>query len=69
MFGFSLGKLPVLAIILFVVLYGFKMIARAGTSQRSAKDDSAAASRIDTVYDPETDSYVPKGTRKGSDKK
>lgn len=68
MFGFSLGKLLVLAVILFVVLYGFKMIARAGASQRSAKDDSATASRIDTVYDPETDSYVPKTTGKGSDK-
>jgi hypothetical protein len=68
MFGFSLGKLLVLAIILFVVLYGFKMISRASTPRRAAKDESASASRIDTVYDPETDSYVAKGTRKGADK-
>ncbi|MCZ6453416.1 MAG: hypothetical protein O6909_04160 [Alphaproteobacteria bacterium] len=69
MFGFSIGKLLVLAVILFVVLYGFKMIARASTAQRSTKDDTDSASRIDTVYDPETDSYVPKGTGNGADKK
>jgi hypothetical protein len=68
MFGISPGKLLVLAIILFVVVYGFKMMARVGTAQRPAKDESGSASRIDTVYDPETDSYVPKGTREGSDK-
>jgi len=68
MFGFSLGKLLVLAAILFAVVYGFKMIARASTPQRGAKDDSDTASRIDTVYDPETDSYVPKGKSKKSDK-
>jgi hypothetical protein len=68
MFGFSIGKLLVLAVILFVVLYGFKLIARAGAPQRRSEDDSTEASRIDTVYDPKTDSYVPKGTRKGSEK-
>ncbi|MDH3739245.1 MAG: hypothetical protein OER92_08615 [Alphaproteobacteria bacterium] len=68
MFGFSLGKLLVLAGILIVVVYGFKMIARMSTAQRPVKDDSGSASRIDTVYDPETDSYVPKDTPKGSDK-
>ncbi|NKB50301.1 MAG: hypothetical protein GKS02_13165 [Alphaproteobacteria bacterium] len=68
MFGFSLGKLLVLAIILFVVLYGFKMVSRAGASQRATKHQSDGASRIDTEYDPETDSYVAKGSRKGSDK-
>ena len=68
MFGFSLGKLVVLAVILIVVVYGFKMIARAATSQRPVKDDSGSASRIDTVYDPESDSYVPKDGPKGSDK-
>ncbi len=68
MFGFTIGKLLVLAVILFVVLYGFKLIARTGRPQRPADDDSASASRIDTVYDPETDTYVPKGTPKRSDK-
>jgi hypothetical protein len=68
MFGFSLGKLLVLAIILFVVLYGFKMVTRASTPRRAAKDESASTSRVDTVYDPETDSYVAKGTQKRSDK-
>ena len=68
MFGFSIVKLLVLAAILVAVLYGFKLIARASAPPRPREDDSAPASRIDTVYDPETDSYVPKGTRKGSDK-
>lgn len=65
MFGFSIGKLAVLAVILFVVLYGFKLIARTGAPQRRSEDESTGASRIDTVYDPETDSYVPKGAGKG----
>jgi len=69
MFGFSIGKLLVLAAILFAVMYGFKMIARASTPKRPPEDDSDGASRIETVYDPETDSYVPKGMRKGSNKK
>lgn len=68
MFGFSIGKLLVLAAILFAVVYGFKLIARAGAPQRRSDDDSDGTSRIDTVYDPETDSYVPKDTRKGSRK-
>lgn len=68
MFGFSIGKLLVLAAILFGVIYGFKLLSRASTPQRPPEDDSSGASRIDTVYDPETDSYVPKGSRKGSDK-
>ena len=69
MFGFSIYKLVVLAVILLIVVYGFKLFARAGTPQRAAEDDSAASSRIDTVYDPETDSYVPKGTSERVDKK
>ena len=68
MFGFSIGKLLVLAVILIVVLYGFKMIARSGVLARRTEDDSAATSRIDTVYDPETDSYVPKEPSKRSGK-
>jgi len=68
MFGFSIGKLLVLAAILFAVVYGFKLIARVSTPKRPPEDDSAGASRIDTVYDPETDSYVVKGSRKGSNK-
>ena len=68
MFGFSIGKLLVLAAILCAVVYGFKLLTRLSAPQRAPEDDSAAASRIDTVYDPETDSYVPKGTTKGSDK-
>jgi hypothetical protein len=68
MFGFSTGKLLVLAAILFAVVYGFKLILRASTPQRPPEDDSAEASRIDTVYDPKTDSYVPKGPRDRSHK-
>lgn len=68
MFGFSIGKLLVLAAILFAVVYGFKLIARLSAPQRPREDDSAGASRIDTVYDPETDSYVPKGSRDRSRK-
>ncbi len=68
MFGFSTGKLLVLAAILLAVVYGFKLISRASTPQRPPEDDSAEASRIDTVYDPKTDSYVPKGPRSRSRK-
>lgn len=68
MFGFSIGKLLVLAAILFAVVYGFKLISRVGTPQRPPEDESTGASRIDTVYDPETDSYVPKGSRDRANK-
>jgi len=68
MLGFSIGKLLILAIVLLVVWYGFKMIARTGAPQQSSDDDSAGASRIDTEYDPESDSYVAKDTRKNSKK-
>jgi hypothetical protein len=68
MFGFSTGKLLVLAAILLAVVYGFKLISRASPPQRPPEDDSAEASRIDTVYDPKTDSYVPKGPRSRSRK-
>ncbi len=68
MFGFSTGKLLVLAAILLAVVYGFKLISRASTPQLPPEDDSAEASRIDTVYDPKTDSYVPKGPRSRSRK-
>ena len=68
MFGFSIGKLLVLAAILFAVVYGFKMIARASAPKRPPEDESAPASRLDTVYDPETDTYVVKGAGKKSDK-
>ncbi len=69
MFGFSIGKIVVLAVILLIVVYGFKLLARMSMPQRASNDDSAASSRIDTVYDPETDSYVPKGTSERVDKK
>ena len=68
MFGFSIGKLLVLAVILFAVIYGAKWIARTGIAQRSSEDEDATASRIDMVYDSESDSYVPKSTQKRSDK-
>ena len=68
MFGFSIGKLLVLAAILVVVVYGFKFLTRLSAPPRAPKDDSAPASRIDTVYDPETDTYVPKGKVNKSDK-
>lgn len=68
MFGFSFTKLLVLAAILFAVVYGFKMIARASAPQRRASDDSDPANHIDTVYDPKTDSYVPKGSQDKSNK-
>jgi hypothetical protein len=63
MFGFSIGKLLVLAAILVAVVYGFKLFARASAPPRPPEDDSTPASRIDTVYDPETDSYVPKSQK------
>ena len=68
MFGFSIGKLLVLAAIVLAVVYGFKLITRAAAPSPSREDDPDSASRIDTVYDPESDSYVPKGTLNKSDK-
>lgn len=58
MFGFSIGKLVVLAAVLVGVLIGFKLLGRSQPRERGSDGDSDAASRIDTVYDPETDSYV-----------
>ena len=68
MFGFSIGKLLVLAAILVVVVFGFKLLGRLGAPQRSREPESDSAGHIDTVYDPKTDSYVPKDSVKPSDK-
>lgn len=68
MFGFSIGKLAVLVAILVVVIYGYKLLTRLNAPQRKPADDTASASRIDTIYDPETDTYVPRGTVNKSDK-
>jgi len=68
MFGFSLGKLLVLAVILLVVIVGFRLAARVQAPQRPAKDDCTDANHIDTVYDPESDTYVAKPATKRAKK-
>ena len=57
MFGFSPGKIAVLAIILIVVLYGAKIITRK-IKANDSDSDSDDENHVDTVYDSETDSYV-----------
>lgn len=69
MFGFSLTKILVLAVILGVVWYGFKLLNRRISPRRPVDDDGASAGRIDTVYDPETDTYVPKDSRRPTDRR
>lgn len=68
MLGFSIGKLLVLAVILFVVVFAFRLAGRVGAPRRPAADDRRDASRIDTVYDPESDTYVAKPDRRSSKK-
>ena len=69
-FGFSLGKLLLLAAIVLIVWYGFKIFAR-----KSAPPVGEEARRgsppkgIDTVYDPETDTYVPRGEESPRDRR
>ena len=68
MFGFSIGKILVLAVIVLGVLYGYKIITNSSLVKHNKKDDSEPSSRIDTVYDPETYSYVTKESVKKSKK-
>ena len=68
MFGFSIGKILVLAVIVLGVLYGYKIITNSNLLKSKKNEDSHSSSRIDTVYDPETDSYVTKDSLKKSKK-
>ena len=68
MFGFSIGKILVLAVIVLGVLYGYKIITNSNLLKSKKNEDSDSSSRIDTVYDPETDSYVTKDSLKKSKK-
>lgn len=73
MFGFSLTKLLLLAAIVAAVWYGFKILSRRNEAAEVARDESRRDSArrhsgpaeetkgIDMVYDPESDSYVPRG--------
>tara|TARA_B100001559_G_C16009606_1_gene398269 strand:+ start:114 stop:323 length:210 start_codon:yes stop_codon:yes gene_type:complete len=68
MFGFSIGKILVLAVIVLSVLYGYKIITNSNLLKSKKNENSDTSSRIDTVYDPETDSYVTKDSLKKSKK-
>ena len=68
MFGFSIGKILVLAVIVLGVLYGYKIITNSNLLKSKKNENSDTSSRIDTVYDPETDSYVTKDSLKKSKK-
>ncbi len=67
MFGFSPGKIAVLAIILIVVIYGAKIVTRK-IKVGDSDSDSGDENHVDTVYDSETDSYVVKVKDEQSDK-
>ena len=67
MFGFSPGKIAVLAIILIVVIYGAKIVTRK-IKVSDSDSDSGDENHVDTVYDSETDSYVVKVKYEQSDK-
>ena len=67
MFGFSPGKIAVLAIILIVVIYGAKIVTRK-IKVSDSDSDSGDETHVDTVYDSETDSYVVKDKDEQSDK-
>ena len=68
MFGFSLGKLLVLAILLFVAWYGLRymgLLAAARKQKRKFARDAAeimtedeSSPSIDTEFDEETGTYV-----------
>lgn len=61
MFGFSISKILVLAVIVLAVWYGFRLFGR--SANRMAPPDTGQSSHnggIDTEYDPESDSYVPR---------
>ncbi len=68
MFGFSIGKLLVLAAVLIGVGVGYKLLSRLNAPQRESDDESPSATRVDTVYDPETDTYVVRDSQ-GKSKK
>lgn len=63
MFGFSLGKLLVLALIIGAVIVGYRLVGRLtdpgngkGRSRPAAGNPEPDA--FDTEYDAETDTYV-----------
>ncbi|MBS29133.1 MAG: hypothetical protein CL566_09480 [Alphaproteobacteria bacterium] len=55
MFGFSLTKLLVLAVIVGAVVIGFRLFNR---SANGASGDGRRSETYDTEYDVESDSYV-----------
>ena len=62
MFGFSLSKLLVLALIIGAVMIGFRLFGR-GAAQGGGKRSGGAAGKpepdaFDTEYDAESDTYV-----------
>ena len=67
MFGFSLSKLLVLALIVGAVMIGFRLFGR-GAAQGKKQSESghgrgpaatpSEPDAVDTVYDAETDTYV-----------
>ncbi len=70
MFGFSLGKLLVLAILLLVAWYGLRYIGLKDSARRQKRKFARDAAEmmtedensrsIDTEFDEETGTYVPR---------
>ncbi|MBO20923.1 MAG: hypothetical protein CMM26_00895 [Rhodospirillaceae bacterium] len=59
MFGFSLAKLLVLALIIGAVIVGFRLFGRLSNPSGRVSDENASETRaFDTEYDPETETYV-----------
>ncbi|MEP4379743.1 MAG: hypothetical protein ABJ215_01080 [Alphaproteobacteria bacterium] len=63
MFGFSLSKLLVLALIVGAVMIGFRLFGRVASQGATKGNSKGAASKpepdaFDTEYDAESDTYV-----------
>ena len=59
MFGFSLTKLLVLALIIGAVIVGFRVLGRlSGAGAQPPVDGKPEPRAFDTEYDAETDTYV-----------
>lgn len=76
MFGFSLTKLLVLALVVGAVIVGYRVLGRLANNQgdsggksgdKARRDGASAAGAFDTEYDPETDTYVVRGSESERD--
>ncbi|MBN43499.1 MAG: hypothetical protein CL573_08450 [Alphaproteobacteria bacterium] len=68
MFGFSLTKLLILALIIGAVIVGFRIFGRlTSAGEQAPVGDKSAAAAFETEYDKETDTYVVRNDRTKQD--